>query len=101
MHLIMGNCMVKSFFIIDKSFFNAKLQGPANRPVNSKKILPLLSTYYWNFDIWSIVNSINQKLKQKPKEPVSEIFGETVLPLKQPLNLLTFFNTVSARFVYL
>ena len=37
--------------VIDKSFFNAKLQGPANKPSNSKNILPFVSTYYSNFDM--------------------------------------------------
>ena len=37
--------------VIDKSFFNAKLQDLANKPANSKNILPLVSTYYSNFDM--------------------------------------------------
>ena len=80
--------MVAKF--IDKSFFNAKLQGPANKPANSKNILPLVSTYYSNFDIRKIVNTINQKLKQSQNESIKEIFGETqtVLSLKQPPNVL-------------
>ena len=41
--------------VIDKSFFNAKLQGPANKPANSKNILALVSTYYSNFDMRNIV----------------------------------------------
>ena len=76
--------------VIDKSFFNAKLQGPANKPSNSKNILSLVSTYYTNFDIRNIVKKINQKLNQSPNESIKEIFGEkqTVLSLKQPHNLL-------------
>ena len=49
--------MVAKFLI--KSFFNAKLQGPANKSANSKNILPLVSTYYSNFDMRNIVNKIN------------------------------------------
>ena len=56
--------------IIDKSFFNAKLQRAADKPANSKNILPLLFTYYSNFDIGNIVKSINQKLKQSPNESI-------------------------------
>ena len=76
--------------VIDKSFFTAKLQGPANKPANSKNILPLVSTYYSNFDMQNIIKSINQKLRQSPNESIKEIFGETrtVLSLKQPPNLL-------------
>ena len=32
--------------VIDKSFFDVKLQGLANTPANSKNILSLVSTYY-------------------------------------------------------
>ena len=76
--------------VIEKSFFNAKLQGPANKPANSKNILSLVPTYYSNFDMWNIIRSINQKLKQSPNESIKESFGETqiVLSLRQPLNLL-------------
>ena len=62
--------------VIDKSFFNAKLQGPANKLANSKDILPLVSTYYSNFDMGNIVKSINQKLKQSPNESINEIFEQ-------------------------
>ena len=80
--------MVAKF--IDKSFFNAKLQVPANKLANSKNILPLVSTYYSNFDMRNIVNTINQKLKQSQNESIKEIFGETqtVLSLKQLPNVL-------------
>ena len=76
--------------VIDKSFFNAKLQGPATKTANSKNILPWVSTYYLNFGTRNIVKSINQKLKQSPNESINEIFGEkqTVLSLKRPPNLL-------------
>ena len=42
--------------VIDKSFVNAKLQGPASKPTNSKNILPLLFTHYSNFDMRNIIN---------------------------------------------
>ena len=76
--------------VIDKSFSNAKLQGLANKPANSKSILPLVSIYYSNFDMQKILKTINQKLKQSSNESIKEIFGETrtVLSLKQPPNLL-------------
>ena len=74
--------------VIDKSFFSRKLQGLANKPANSKNILP--STYYSNFDMQNTVKTVNQKLKQNPNESIREIFVETqaVLSLKQPPNLL-------------
>ena len=54
--------------VIDKSFFNVKLQGPANKLANSKNILPLVSTYYLNFDKRNIIKSINQKRMQSPND---------------------------------
>ena len=85
--------------VIDKSFFNAKLQGAANKPANSKNILPLVSTYYSNFDMRNIVKTINLKLKQSPNESIKEIFGETqtVLSLKQPPNLLRLLSKKNRR----
>ena len=56
--------------IIDKSFFSAKLQRAADKPANSKNILPLLFTYYSNFNMGNIVKSINQNLKQSPNESI-------------------------------
>ena len=50
--------------VIEKSFFNANLQGPANKPANSKNILFLVSTCYPNFDIPSIIKS---KIEAKSK----------------------------------
>ena len=93
--------------VIDKSYFNAWLQGPTNKPANFKIILLLVSTYYSNFDMQNIVKSINQKLKQSPNESIKEVFGEkqAVLSLKQPLPILRllFINrkkaAVTSRFV--
>ena len=62
--------------VIDKSFFNAKLQDPESKPANYKNILPFLSTYYSNFDKRNIVQWINQNLKQSQNESINEIFGE-------------------------
>ena len=81
------------------------MQGPANKPANSKNILPLVSTYYSNFDMQNIVKTINQKVKQSPNESIKEIFGETqtVLSLKQPPNVLRLLSkknpTATSRFV--
>ena len=53
-----------------------KLQGPTNKPANYKKILPLVSTYYSNFDMRKIVKLFNQKLQESPNESINEIFVE-------------------------
>ena len=76
--------------VIYKSFFNAKLQGLANKLADSRNFLPSVSTYYSNFDMRNIVKSINQKLKQSLNESINDIFREpqTVSSLKQPFNLL-------------
>ena len=84
-----------------------KLQGPTNKPANSKNILPLVSTYNSNFGMRNIIKSINQKLKQSPNKSIKEIFGETqtALSLKQPPNFLRLLSinrkkpTVTPRFV--
>ena len=50
----------------------------------------MASTYYSKFDMWNIVQTINQKLKQRPNESIKEVFGEIkiALSLKQPPNLV-------------
>ena len=93
--------------VIDKPFFNAKLEGPANKPENSKNILPLVSTYYSNFDMRNIVKTINKKLRQCRNESIKVIFGktQTVLSLKKPPNILRLLSlnkkkpTVTSKFV--
>ena len=36
--------------VITKSFFNAKVQGPAPNPEKSKNVMPFIITYYPNID---------------------------------------------------
>ena len=61
---------------IERATRMAKLQGPANKPANSKNTSPLVSAYYSNFDMQNIVKSINQKpinqkLKQRPNQSIN------------------------------
>ena len=47
--------------VIDKSFFDAKLQHLTNKPANSKNILPLVSKHYSNFDRRNMMKSMKSK----------------------------------------
>ena len=76
--------------IIEKSFHNAKLQGPAPAPKKKENTLPFVTTYYNNYSHQYTVQQINNQLKYTNKERINTVFGETqtVLALKQPPNLL-------------
>ena len=45
--------------VIERSFHNAKLQGPAPNPLEKKKVLPLVTTHYSNFSNKDIVKQAN------------------------------------------
>ena len=52
--------------IIDKAFFNARLQGPA--PKKEEIVIPFVSTHFSNFDSKSIsitANSLLSNVKDK------------------------------------
>ena len=68
--------------IIDKAFFNAKLQGPA--PKKEEIVIPFVSTHYRNFDSKSIFITANSLLSKK------KVFDKckVIHALKQPKNLL-------------
>ena len=77
--------------LIDKKFHNAKLQGPAPKPRDFQEVIPLVSTYYSNYDSKHITETANSLLKNCKSEHLRNVFGDckVILSLKQPPNLLT------------
>ena len=75
--------------VIDQSFCNAKLPGPATFTVNSKNIL-FVTTYYENTDNEKVVRKIRSKLSNIQSRHLSEVFKNknAFLSQKQPKNLL-------------
>ena len=77
--------------VINKSFHNAKLQGPAPKPVEKDKILPFVTTHYSNMDHNNMIKEIQSNIDNLSNNTeLKEIFNENkvVLSKKQPPNLL-------------
>ena len=83
--------------IIKKGFHNAKLQGPAPKPV-STDILPMVATYSSNYDATHIVNQTKRLIANSRDQRIKDVFNESkiVLSLRQPQNLLQ--HVTKARF---
>ena len=77
-----------SITIIEKAFFNAKLQGPA--PKKEERVIPFVSTHYSNFDSKSISITANSLLSNVKDNRLKKVFDKfkVILTLKQPKNLL-------------
>ena len=75
--------------IINQSFYNAKLQGPALFTDISKNV-PIVKTYYENIDNEKVGRKICSKLSNIQSRHLSEVFKNknVILPQKQHKNLL-------------
>ena len=75
--------------VIDKGIFNARLQGPAPLK-NSEKIIPLISTFYNNYNNELVCTVAKQLIKNSKNERVHKAFSNVkfVQAFKQPPNLL-------------
>ena len=73
--------------IIEKAFFNAKLQGPA--PNKEKIVIPFVSTHYSNFDSKSISITVNSLLSNVKDKKLKKVFDKckVIHALKKPKNL--------------
>ena len=65
--------------IIEKSFHNARLQGPA--PQSKHKILPFVTTHYSNFDNQHTIMTCNNLLTKSNNGHVKEVFGDSKIVL--------------------
>ena len=85
--------------VISKSFHNAKLQGPAPKPTNAKNTLPLVTTYFSNYDCTHMSNRSEKLLNTSQSARVKHVFSDTrtVLALRQPPNILR--QLCQAKFV--
>ena len=83
------NCNYPSH-IIEKGIFNAKLQGPAPKPKENDKIIPLVTTNYSNFNFNNIIQKTNFFIKNTTDENLKSIFTNCsfILSNRQPQNLL-------------
>ena len=75
--------------LLKKAFHNAKLQGPAPKPV-SNVIQPLVTTSYSNFELNHVVKKSNELLHESKNQTIIQAFQnkKIVISYKQPKNLL-------------
>ena len=74
--------------LIEKCFYNALLQGPAPEK-KEKQVIPLISTYYSNYNTCNVFQSTINQLNNAKDEQIKNAFKDTkfVQAYKQPLNL--------------
>ena len=74
--------------IIEKAFFNAKLQGPVPKTVEI--VIPFVSTLYSNFDSKSITITVHSLVSNARDKRLGKVFDKCKVmhALKQPKNLL-------------
>ena len=75
--------------VIEKGIHNARLQGPAPAPEN-KTIIPLISTYYSNYDRKNIIDTTKSLIINSKNQRIQEAFKdvEFIHARRQPPNLL-------------
>ena len=83
--------------VIDKGFFNARLQGPAPQPKESKNIT-FVTTFYSNYNQHNIIRTYNNLINNTRNANIKNTFHNTnaILTLRQPKNLLRILT--SSRF---
>ena len=64
--------------VINQSFYNAKLQGPA-LAVDNQENIPFVTTYYENIDNEKVVGRIRSKLSNIESKHLSEVFKNKML----------------------
>ena len=75
--------------IIERGIHNAKLQGPAEAPLN-KVIIPFISTYYSNYDNGNVLLTAKNLIRNSKNKRIQEAFNDVqfINSYRQPPNLL-------------
>ena len=76
--------------IIDRAYHNARLQGPANKPIPKENIIPFVTTHASNFEFSGTINTARELLKSIRTPELKNRFEkcEIVNAEKQPKNIL-------------
>ena len=85
--------------VIKKGIHNAKLQGPA--PLANKKAqIPLISTYYGNYNNNTVVKVANSLIAQSKDERIKAAFKDVTIinSFRQPPNLAR--KLCNSKFIY-
>ena len=83
--------------LIDQKFHNAKLQGPANKPQSDNSVIPLVSTFYSNYNVENVCKTANSLLKSVKSPRLRTVFEDckVICSYRQPPNLLRQFTSAS------
>ena len=75
--------------VIDKSIYNARLQGPAPKPVDKNDVIPFITTYASNLNTKNITNDIRTLINRRQHGRLEEVLEnvKVVAAYKQPPNL--------------
>lgn len=60
---------------IGKSICHAMLKSRVNKPADSENTLPLVTTYYSNFEMQKKLKLNNQNIQKSTDEAISKVFG--------------------------
>ena len=84
--------------VIEKGIHNARLQGPAPKPVDKDDVIPFITTFSSNLDTKEITNSIRTMISDRQHGRLKELLQnlKVVAAYKQPQNLRNLL--CSARF---
>ena len=76
--------------IIERSFHNAHLQGPAPCPTTKNHVIPFVSTNFANLNLSHMRNNIQEIISNSKDDHLKKVFKDTkiVLGLRQPNSLL-------------
>ena len=92
-HLVdMKNWLIKCNYplsIHNKGIHNAQLQGPAIKK-NNRKVIPLISTYYSNYNNDSVLEVTQSLIKNSKDDCIKTAFNNAIFvqARRQPPNLL-------------
>lgn len=83
--------------VIDKGIHNALLQGPAPKPPETKKTIPLVTTFYSNLDGKNVLNAAKDLISSSRDPRVRKAFSNAkfIQSHRQPKNLLQLLSNSS------
>ena len=85
--------------IINKSFHNAKLQGPAGPPEGKEKMITYVHPYMSNYSFNNIIDSTRKHLQAAKHNQIKQIFSQIriVEAIKQPKNIIRMITNTNLK----
>ena len=85
--------------VVDRGIHNALLQGPAPKPQETTKTIPLVTTFYSNYDCKNVLSVTSDLIQNSKNERLQNAFRGTkfLQGSRQPQNLLQLLS--NSRFI--